>query len=437
MIPVDECRCYAPNYGSSAIYCDLPTEEQIRSGVVPLDSLPAAWWNAMWACTNQVANCANCDLNTVITEIDNVLSCAGICPNAACMDQLYQAINKIRQTIANSAVPGAVKSSSAASEVAIDACGVMTVNCLGNASSLTTSASTIVGAVNELKSTYDCCFSDMNTAVGGKAPTSHADSATTYGVGNASCYGHLKISDEYTCCVGAAAEGVAASQYALYCAYCTAMGAIGDAASLGNTAACPLGTASAGTCATAARSDHVHPVGATVRSYKHYCCANDGIAPDTYGLLYFCDSYTPNMVTAPSLIPDHTVACATAAGCPAYTIGAANCCWKAMYAECFYGTASYATCAVSASGAASSCCTRKMAQQASISKLGNKPNYSWYCVNCTTCCGCCLYFICNKSAAPIIATAAGVGYVIPSAGRIPATGGLCCACSAYVIGFDG
>ena len=55
----------------------------------------------------------------------------------------------------------------------------------------------------------------------GKAPKNHASSGTTYGKGNASNYGHVKLSDTYTSSVSGAnaAGGVGASQNALYSAY--------------------------------------------------------------------------------------------------------------------------------------------------------------------------------------------------------------------------
>lgn len=63
----------------------------------------------------------------------------------------------------------------------------------------------------------------LESGVNGKAPTSHASTATTYGVGNASDYGHVKLSDTYASKVSsaAAANGVGASQNALYNAYNT------------------------------------------------------------------------------------------------------------------------------------------------------------------------------------------------------------------------
>jgi hypothetical protein len=64
-------------------------------------------------------------------------------------------------------------------------------------------------------------ISSHDTAISGKAPTSHASSATTYGIGTASNYGHIKLSDTYSSKVSsaAAANGVGASQNALYNAY--------------------------------------------------------------------------------------------------------------------------------------------------------------------------------------------------------------------------
>lgn len=210
------------NYASSAAYCSCPSDAQVANGVVPLDSLPAAWWNWMWAKTNEAVNCARGAAGALITEINNVLTQAGVCSNPSCTDQLYQAINKIRQTIGNGMTAGAVKSSSCPSEVSIDSYGYMSVNCLGNAANLTTSATTIVGAINELKCTYDSCISSINTNITNlqncKAPTAHASTGTTYGVGSSSCYGHLKISDTYASLLSSC-SGVAASQKALYCAY--------------------------------------------------------------------------------------------------------------------------------------------------------------------------------------------------------------------------
>lgn len=63
--------------------------------------------------------------------------------------------------------------------------------------------------------TYEEAKADFS---GDYAPTCHSSTLTSYGVGTASAYGHLKISDQYTS-VLADCTGVAASQKAVYCAY--------------------------------------------------------------------------------------------------------------------------------------------------------------------------------------------------------------------------
>lgn len=259
MIPTNPVPAVC-DYGSAAVYRALPNADQLRAGVVPLDSLPAAWWNCMWNDTNKAINCARYALGSVINEVNTVLTQAGVCVNPDCVNQLYQAFDKMKAITGTATVAGSVKSCDAPGMVSIDANGFMTANCVGNANNLTTNAHTVVGAINELKCIYDCCTSSLNDCLSAinnaKAPVNHASAQTTYGVGNADCYGHLKISDQYTS-VLANCTGVAASQLALACVYCEAMQ---HSIVLGNTAGCPVGTASAGSALTAARSDHVHPV---------------------------------------------------------------------------------------------------------------------------------------------------------------------------------
>lgn len=101
---------------------------------------------------------------------------------------------------------------------------------------------------------YNAMMYQINACTCVKAPTMHASTEATYGLGTDTCYGHLKLSDTYTSVLSACAN-TAASQYALACVYATATAK----AALGSTKGCALGTASAGTATTAARSDHVHP----------------------------------------------------------------------------------------------------------------------------------------------------------------------------------
>ena len=206
------------HYGSAALYHDLPTPDQVRAGVLPLDSLPAAWWNGMWCDTNEAVNEARSAVGTLVTEINNAITRAGCTPDPSICNQLYQAIEKIRQTIGNAVYAGAVKSSSTDGQVSIDNNGTMTVNGVGNANYLTTTSHTIVTALNEIKSTYNNCFSNVYGCADGvsnsRAPSNHVSSALTYGAGSASNYGHLKISDA----IGQASD-VAASQSSVYDLY--------------------------------------------------------------------------------------------------------------------------------------------------------------------------------------------------------------------------
>lgn len=58
-------------------------------------------------------------------------------------------------------------------------------------------------------------YNVLNTNQKGKAPISHASTANTYGLGTASVYGHVKLSDTYNSSAGAAANGVGASSKAI------------------------------------------------------------------------------------------------------------------------------------------------------------------------------------------------------------------------------
>ena len=103
------------------------------------------------------------------------------------------------------------------------------------------SQNAVYNAYNALKTIVD----GHTTEISGKAPTSHASIETMYGAGSGINYGHVKLSDEYetnTSSTGAAANGVAASNWAVYRAYTAA---IGDANVKINAHAANRGTASA------------------------------------------------------------------------------------------------------------------------------------------------------------------------------------------------
>jgi len=87
-----------------------------------------------------------------------------------------------------------------------------------------------------------------------RAPTNHASTGTTYGAGNASNYGHVKLSDS-TSTTSGTSGGTAATPTAVKAAYDKA----NEKPDLASTAPQMDGTAAVGTGTTAARADHVHP----------------------------------------------------------------------------------------------------------------------------------------------------------------------------------
>lgn len=180
-----------------------PNPVKYETGYIPGDVLPAEHLN--WFLGNDTAgyNLLCAGVSSIEQELATVLSCAGCTPDPTSCSQVYNAV------------------------------------------------------MYQINACISACT----------APKDHASSATTYGVGNAGCYGHLKISDEFSC-VLSACSGVAASQCALATAYaCLSV----SGAQLGDTNGCALGTASAGTCNTAARSDHVHPKPTTVTNSNKVC----------------------------------------------------------------------------------------------------------------------------------------------------------------------
>ncbi len=81
---------------------------------------------------------------------------------------------------------------------------------ISNISALESSVSTNTSDINSLQSS----LSSINTSLSDKAPTSHASTGTSYGMGNASNYGHVKLSDAVNSTSGAS-EGIAATPAAV------------------------------------------------------------------------------------------------------------------------------------------------------------------------------------------------------------------------------
>lgn len=114
---------------------------------------------------------------------------------------------------------GHVKLSDSTSSTSAASSGVAaTPKAVKAAYDLATSASN--SAADAIQRANDAAIyaTDALTAANGKAPTSHASSATTYGIGTSNNYGHVKISDS-TSSTSAASSGVAASPKAVKSAY--------------------------------------------------------------------------------------------------------------------------------------------------------------------------------------------------------------------------
>ena len=79
----------------------------------------------------------------------------------------------------------------------------------------------VSGIKGNAETTYRTGNVNLTPANLGAAPISHAVTATTYGKGTGTVYGHVKHSDTYTSSVRDASSGVAPSQKALFDAYST------------------------------------------------------------------------------------------------------------------------------------------------------------------------------------------------------------------------
>ena len=86
-------------YVQESGYKQSPTQDQIKAGVVPLDTLPAQWWNFLW---NQMTTQHNLSVTTVtsiLRELQHVLTLAGIEPDEATETQLAEAIKKLTSDV--------------------------------------------------------------------------------------------------------------------------------------------------------------------------------------------------------------------------------------------------------------------------------------------------------------------------------------------------
>lgn len=284
------CQCAEamPTYASQSSYLTPIPSANIERGVIPLDSLPADWWNWLW--NNITLNEGRIVqfINSVFSEINSVLSAAGVTPSTASTTDLKTAIQKLATTVATSAVPGSVLSSTLSGKLRVIADGTASINGLGTPDQLETTSKEVVSAINEVLALAQ-----------GKAPTAHASSDTTYGVGTTQQYGHVKVTEGCGLAISCGTISLNAPGYncvgtvTQICYNGASYSPSDGVVDLGNspsgfpgygTAICPLNgdarcASSAGTSDLVARADHVHQMPSMLcGGYENYIKVNSSSA---------------------------------------------------------------------------------------------------------------------------------------------------------------
>lgn len=140
---------------SESVNRQEPSKDQYQKGVVPYDTLPAAWWNWFWHEITLNEGRTVEMLDSIFTELTKLLRDAGInTNNPEVLNQVSSAVQTIAKWIATEERPGAVVSSSAKGKVSVDGTtGVMTANGLGDVNNLSEGIllrSTTVEAINDV-----------------------------------------------------------------------------------------------------------------------------------------------------------------------------------------------------------------------------------------------------------------------------------------------
>ena len=155
---------------SESVNRQEPSKDQYQKGVVPYDTLPAAWWNWFWHEITLNEGRTVEMLDSIFAELTKLLRDAGIdTNNPEVLNQVSSAVQTIAKWIATGERPGAVVSSSAKGKVSVDGTtGVMTANGLGDVNNLSAGIllrSTTVDAINDvlaqlIKETQDRTLAD-------------------------------------------------------------------------------------------------------------------------------------------------------------------------------------------------------------------------------------------------------------------------------------
>ena len=186
-------------YAAESQYLKGPDPAAQAAGTVPLDTLPADWWNWLWQEITKRINEASTAVESIHNEVLSVLQAASITPSEVSTTDLLNAIKAITRTVGSGDIAGAVKSSTKSGYVAIDSDGYMFPNGMGTPTTLNTTAKQIVEAVNEVLASLNTYKTSTNDSITGltnsKAPKMHASDTPSYGVGSDTHWGHVKLSD--------------------------------------------------------------------------------------------------------------------------------------------------------------------------------------------------------------------------------------------------
>lgn len=159
-------------YGINADYSELPDASQIASGVKPLDTLPAQWWNALWLQTTKQSNNCLLDVLNIREELISVLTAASLSPDGTSTNQLLSAIEILRKKVATSSEPGSILSSSDIKSVSVSSTdGTVTVNGLADWDSPDTVRSRLEDIGSDLSASVNTSTKILTISVNGHSAT--------------------------------------------------------------------------------------------------------------------------------------------------------------------------------------------------------------------------------------------------------------------------
>lgn len=159
---------YGARYGNNTLYKKPIPQTEYDKGVSPQDTLPAEWWNWLWEQITAQELHTVADITALFTEIENLLTEAGIEPSETEMRQITEAIRLLATEEIQSRVPdiisGHLATTRGQGEVQQNSDNKLYVPDVGDMSNLATEAkTTLAEAINEVKQITENNFSRIRT----------------------------------------------------------------------------------------------------------------------------------------------------------------------------------------------------------------------------------------------------------------------------------